>query len=417
MSSFVTSCGLLRYNRFALPLLTFLRKCVGASAADLHAMASTAGITAVLYPPRAAAGRMAITPTALTAAAAGGTGRGAGQRTSSGAGGRKSSGGAKARNAAARSSGGGMLGTGGEAADLGVGYAGGLEDVPRPGSAGSGLMDLGGIAEAGEFGGGSEAFGVREGVSMGGVWLSEQQQQQQVPPYQQQQQQQQRQTFSARGGSHQHVSPRIHLEQITVHQPQQHVRGSSGGGALVSLGAPAGDDGLLLGEAAGEGGVVETLGSIDTAAAVAAAQIAEAIASAPPTERSGSGGKSVRVRVAGVAGGGGRRKGRTNSRRRTGNTVGSAGGAGQGTQAVCTGDSCSEDEDEEEWEGQGGGEMDEPLPDYGDGGGEVPLSRRLRAQEGNSSWRSHGGDGEWGGAAQATAAAAAAAAGEDAADD
>eukprot|EP00878_Enallax_costatus_P019255 GHUV01020310.1.p1 GENE.GHUV01020310.1~~GHUV01020310.1.p1 ORF type:complete len:781 (+),score=290.42 GHUV01020310.1:1618-3960(+) len=51
-ADFVKSCGLVRYNRFALPLLTFIRKCVGVSAADLQAMAAAAGISKVLYEPQ-----------------------------------------------------------------------------------------------------------------------------------------------------------------------------------------------------------------------------------------------------------------------------------------------------------------------------------------------------------------------------
>lgn len=48
-ASFVTDCGLVRYNRFALPLLTFVRKCVGIGPEEFDAMAEAAGLQPVLY--------------------------------------------------------------------------------------------------------------------------------------------------------------------------------------------------------------------------------------------------------------------------------------------------------------------------------------------------------------------------------
>lgn len=78
VADFALSCGLVRYNPFALPLLTFIRKCTGVSAQELHGMATNAGITPVLYPPRAAgraitcASQEAATIAAALAAAGGG---------------------------------------------------------------------------------------------------------------------------------------------------------------------------------------------------------------------------------------------------------------------------------------------------------------------------------------------------------
>ncbi|KAI8464816.1 MAG: hypothetical protein J3K34DRAFT_525862 [Monoraphidium minutum] len=48
-AAFVRDCGLVRYNRFSLPLLTFVRKCVGVGADEFDAMAGAAGLRAVLY--------------------------------------------------------------------------------------------------------------------------------------------------------------------------------------------------------------------------------------------------------------------------------------------------------------------------------------------------------------------------------
>jgi hypothetical protein len=49
LADFVVSCGLLRYNRFALPLLSFIRKCVGVGQVELEGMAAAAGISPVLF--------------------------------------------------------------------------------------------------------------------------------------------------------------------------------------------------------------------------------------------------------------------------------------------------------------------------------------------------------------------------------
>ena len=57
VSAFVHGCGLARFNRFALPLLGFVRKCAGVAPEDFDAMVSAARLVAVLSsllppPPR-----------------------------------------------------------------------------------------------------------------------------------------------------------------------------------------------------------------------------------------------------------------------------------------------------------------------------------------------------------------------------
>jgi hypothetical protein len=49
VSSFVHDCGLVRYNRFALPLLMFVRKCVGVGPEEFEGMVDAARLRQVLY--------------------------------------------------------------------------------------------------------------------------------------------------------------------------------------------------------------------------------------------------------------------------------------------------------------------------------------------------------------------------------
>lgn len=71
VADFVKSCGLVRYNRFALPLLSFIRKCVGVSQLELESMANTAGISEVLFEhwSEVAGGNVAIPVVPATTAA------------------------------------------------------------------------------------------------------------------------------------------------------------------------------------------------------------------------------------------------------------------------------------------------------------------------------------------------------------
>lgn len=52
VSDFVHDCGLARYNRFALPLLVFVRKCVGVSSEEFEGMVDAARLRQVLYDPQ-----------------------------------------------------------------------------------------------------------------------------------------------------------------------------------------------------------------------------------------------------------------------------------------------------------------------------------------------------------------------------
>ncbi|WIA28068.1 hypothetical protein OEZ86_010653 [Tetradesmus obliquus] len=78
LADFVVSCGLLRFKRFALPLLAFIRKCVGVGQGELEAMAAAAGIGPVLFEHwgEAAAAGHAEAAAAVPAAAGGGGGGG-----------------------------------------------------------------------------------------------------------------------------------------------------------------------------------------------------------------------------------------------------------------------------------------------------------------------------------------------------
>jgi hypothetical protein len=75
LADFVRSCGLLRYNRFALPLLSFIRKCVGVGQVELESMAAAAGISAVLFEHWGeVAGAPAAAAAAVTSGVAGDSG-------------------------------------------------------------------------------------------------------------------------------------------------------------------------------------------------------------------------------------------------------------------------------------------------------------------------------------------------------
>lgn len=52
VSEFSSSCGLRRHNRFVLPLLAFVRKCVGVSPAEFESMVAAAGIEPVIFEPQ-----------------------------------------------------------------------------------------------------------------------------------------------------------------------------------------------------------------------------------------------------------------------------------------------------------------------------------------------------------------------------
>lgn len=49
VANFVKDCGLLRYNRYTLPILTFVRKCVGVTEDEFLVMVTEAGIKPVLH--------------------------------------------------------------------------------------------------------------------------------------------------------------------------------------------------------------------------------------------------------------------------------------------------------------------------------------------------------------------------------
>jgi hypothetical protein len=49
VADFTHSCGLLRHNRFLLPLLAFVRKCTGVSQEDFDAMVAAAGLGPAIY--------------------------------------------------------------------------------------------------------------------------------------------------------------------------------------------------------------------------------------------------------------------------------------------------------------------------------------------------------------------------------
>lgn len=70
VATFTKSCGLMRFNKYILAVLTFVAKCVGHNDSDLESMVDAHGICIVVYGTMGPPSRATISPPVVVAAAA-----------------------------------------------------------------------------------------------------------------------------------------------------------------------------------------------------------------------------------------------------------------------------------------------------------------------------------------------------------